>query len=264
MILPGLASVTFRQLSAEVVIGLAAKAGLAGIEWGGDIHVPPGDLERAQTIGRMTSDAGLSVIAYGSYYTVAKSKNEGLTFDQVIKTAKALDTKIIRIWAGWKSSREATGDYHHEILEELRAIGDEAGRNGISLALEFHDNTLNDSYEACVRLFTELDHPSVKTYWQPMHGAGPDINGPGIHMILPWIAGFHVFHWWPQAEVRLPLQYGLVDWQAYIKQLSRLNQKIYGCLEFVKDDSTQQFLKDAVTLIELIRKNAPSTLIDPP
>ena len=40
---PGLVSVTFRQLAPEALIDLAARAGLAAIEWGADIHVPPGD-----------------------------------------------------------------------------------------------------------------------------------------------------------------------------------------------------------------------------
>ena len=40
---PGLCSVTMRQLGVEEVAKLAAESGLRAIEWGGDIHVPPGD-----------------------------------------------------------------------------------------------------------------------------------------------------------------------------------------------------------------------------
>jgi hypothetical protein len=47
MIRTGLVSVTFRQLSAEEIIKLVVCAGLEGIEWGGDIHVPHGDLKRS-------------------------------------------------------------------------------------------------------------------------------------------------------------------------------------------------------------------------
>ena len=39
---PGLCSITFRDLSVDDVVALAADAGLAGIEWGADRHVPPG------------------------------------------------------------------------------------------------------------------------------------------------------------------------------------------------------------------------------
>jgi sugar phosphate isomerase/epimerase len=40
MIHTALASVTFRHLTFEEIIELVRKAGLDGIEWGGDIHVP--------------------------------------------------------------------------------------------------------------------------------------------------------------------------------------------------------------------------------
>ncbi len=38
----GLCSVTFRALPPERIVALAAAAGLDVIEWGGDVHVPPG------------------------------------------------------------------------------------------------------------------------------------------------------------------------------------------------------------------------------
>ena len=41
-ILAGVCSVTFRALSVEEVAQLAASAGVQAIEWGGDVHVPPG------------------------------------------------------------------------------------------------------------------------------------------------------------------------------------------------------------------------------
>src|SRR5699024_11543257 len=48
--LPILCSVTFRERSVEEVIDVAQKAGLQGIEWGADVHVPPGNLRRAMKV----------------------------------------------------------------------------------------------------------------------------------------------------------------------------------------------------------------------
>ena len=45
----GLCSVTLRACSIEEVVAIAAGAGLECIEWGADVHVPPGDLEAART-----------------------------------------------------------------------------------------------------------------------------------------------------------------------------------------------------------------------
>lgn len=252
MILPGIASVTFRDKRPEEIIKLAQQAGLSGIEWGGDIHVPTGDLQQAARISSLTRASGLQVSAYGSYYTVGKSSNEGLRFKDVLDTAKALGAPTIRIWAGERSSRDSTRFYYRKVLDETRAIADEAGRQGIRLAFEFHDDTLNDNYEACCELLTDLAHPQVKTYWQPLHGAGPLVNGTGIDMILSWIVGVHVFHWWPEVEVRLPLQDGADHWTEYIRKLSVVSTLLPCNLEFVRGDFPAQFLEDARALLALV------------
>lgn len=48
MLKTGLTSVTFRNLGIEQIVSLAGAAGADSIEWGGDIHVPPGDLSAAR------------------------------------------------------------------------------------------------------------------------------------------------------------------------------------------------------------------------
>ena len=58
MIKPGLVSITFRNLSVQEISGLAAKSGLVGIEWGGDVHVPHGDVGAARKVRKLTVDAG--------------------------------------------------------------------------------------------------------------------------------------------------------------------------------------------------------------
>lgn len=252
MILPGLTSVTFRDKSPREIVNLAYQAKLKGIEWGGDIHVPIGQFEKAEKIGSLTRAAGLSVCAYGSYYTVGKSKEEGINFDDVLTTAEAIQAPIIRIWAGNKSSYKATESYRRKILDETLEIADKANKKGIKLAFEFHNDTLNDTYDSCCELLIALDHPAVKTYWQPIPGVKPEINGAGIDKILPWIAGFHIFHWWPKAEVRLSLHQGTQDWKDYLLRLSKVKEPIYGNLEFVKNNTSKQFLEDARTLLNLI------------
>ncbi len=68
MICPGLVSVSFRSLNCKEITELVKNAGLSSIEWGGDIHVPQGDLKKAREVRKMTQDAGLMTAAYGSYY----------------------------------------------------------------------------------------------------------------------------------------------------------------------------------------------------
>ena len=87
MIHPGLVSVTFRALSPAQVVDLVRQAGLRGIEWGGDIHAPPGNAARAREVRHLSLEAGLSVAAYGSYYRAAQSEAAGMPFAHVLDTA---------------------------------------------------------------------------------------------------------------------------------------------------------------------------------
>ena len=98
----GLVSITFRQLSAEKIISLVSEADLDGIEWGGDVHVPHGDVKRADQVKRMTLDSGLNISAFGSYYKFQEhnpdSAAKGPRMEAVLDTAEALGTPSIRIW----------------------------------------------------------------------------------------------------------------------------------------------------------------------
>lgn len=54
------ASVTFRRKSVCEVAELARRAGLDAIEWGGDIHVPPGNAQAARAALHCTRENGLT------------------------------------------------------------------------------------------------------------------------------------------------------------------------------------------------------------
>ena len=107
MLHSGLVSITFRSLTPEQIIDLCVEAKIEGIEWGGDIHVPHGDIETATRVGSLTRAASIATPTYGSYYRVGKSEDDGLAFDQVLASAVALETPAIRVWAGSMDSADA-------------------------------------------------------------------------------------------------------------------------------------------------------------
>src|SRR5690554_991382 len=96
---PGLVSITFRQKQPQEIIRLCEVSQLQGIEWGGDVHVPQGNLAKARQVRRWCDDAGLQIVAYGSYYRTSYSEAE-MPFAQVLETAKELGAPLIRAWAG--------------------------------------------------------------------------------------------------------------------------------------------------------------------
>ena len=152
MLHTGVASVTFRQMRPDEVIDLAVKAGLEAIEWGGDVHVPHGDIKAAAETLKMTKDAGLIVSSYGSYYRVGCDKNTNPPFEAVLNTAIRLGASCIRVWAGDRGSDKADEKWWDTVVEDSINIAAIAQKENINIAYEFHGNTLTDTNESAVRL----------------------------------------------------------------------------------------------------------------
>ena len=252
MIKPGLVSITFRPLNPRQVIHLAVKATLNGIEWGGDVHVPHGDIECAREVGRMTRDVGLEVVTYGSYYQVGLSNPQGPGFATVLDTALALGAPLIRVWAGNRNAEDADDGYRQRIVNQTRDIAETARTAGVCLAFEFHDGSLTNTAQSARRLLNDIARENVMTFWQPIHGAGSVKNTADIKLLLDKVMNVHVFHWWPTNIDRHPLAAGYDDWRSYLGQLSESGRDHYAMMEFVKDDDVDNFRADAATLKKLL------------
>ncbi|RLD12301.1 MAG: sugar phosphate isomerase/epimerase [Chlamydiae bacterium] len=251
-ILSGLTSITFRGLNPKKIVGLAVKAGLDGIEWGGDIHVPHGDVKTAAEVYKITIDAGLNIIAYGSYYTLGYSAENGLDFKSVLDSATALNAPAIRVWAGKIGSSEANEDYRNKIIEETKSIAKLAVEENIEIAFESHINTLTDTGESSVDLLKKINMENVKTYWQPDPSYSDDENLRKLDLIFPWVKNIHVFQWTKENFIRLPLIEGKEKWGKYFDKISTMENDVYAIMEFVKNDSPEQFLNDAEILKKMI------------
>ncbi|NQU43195.1 TIM barrel protein [bacterium] len=258
MIRTGLCSITFRKLSVEDIVELVAHAGLDAIEWGGDVHVPHGDLDAAVRARDLCARAGIRTPSYGSYYRLVQSEIDRIPFDRVLETAVALGASAIRVWAGTHGSADATDEYWEHVVDETRRIADLAAGEGRVVAFEFHGNSLTDTNEAASRLLREVDHPSARTYWQPTVGKSEVYRKEGLETVLLWLENLHVFHWRREegSTVRRPLSEGNVEWIDYIKTAARSGRDHYAFLEFVEKDDPDKFLRDAMTLKEVVRRGS--------
>ncbi len=251
MIASGLVSITFRQLSAGEIVQLVQQAGQTGIEWGGDIHVPHGQLHIASEVGAMTQAAGLKVLAYGSYFRLGRSEAEGLSFEKVLETALELGAPLVRVWAGTASAQTDSAG-REAIAAEARQIGDLARESGVEIAFEYHGGTLTDTDASAVELLQAVNHPSVGTLWQPRVGSPVSANLEGLVHMLPWLRHVHAFHWGSSPAERLPLAQGAVDWEAYLQVLRGWGRDSAILLEFVAGDHPDAYLQDAATLETLL------------
>lgn len=245
MILTSVASVTFRKLLPSDVIELARETGLDAVEWGGDVHVPCGNLACAKLVGQLTRQAGLTVSAYGSYYRAGVFAKPEEAFEKVLHTACALQTDTVRIWVGDRGSAFADGRWIQGVYAELRRLVTMAERKGIRLAAEYHNNTLTDTLLSARELLTAV--PGLYTLWQPPAGMEKQENQLALTVLRPRLANLHVFQR-DSCNLPRPLAEGENVWKTYLRLAAACPGQRFATLEFVKDDSPEQFLRDAAVL----------------
>ncbi|WP_157041597.1 sugar phosphate isomerase/epimerase family protein [Nitriliruptor alkaliphilus] len=226
---PGLCSVTLRHSSPDRVIRLAAAAGLHGVEWGADVHAPPGG-ELADLAAR-TRAAGLAVCSYGTYWR-ATPEDPG---HDVLAAARALGCRRLRVWAGTTGSADASTGDRAAVAGRVQQLADLTAEDGLELAFEHHDGTLADTVPSTLDLLAAVDRPNVGTYWQPRVGDPTESALAGLADLLPHVRAVHVFSWWPALE-RLRLEERSELWTSAIELLASTGRPLDLLLEFLPGD----------------------------
>ncbi len=261
MIKDGLVSVTFRKLSVDEVIKACENAQVGCIEWGGDVHVPHGDVALAERVAKMCLNVGIEIVSYGSYYRAAYSeKHENLNFKAVLDTALALGAGTVRTWAGWliDSAEADDNNQRKEIVDDLLRIGAMATEQNVDIGIEFHNGTLTDCNESALRLRGELGEESnIKYYWQPKLDYSYESCVAGIRMLFPKISNIHVSHYGVGDDgkfIQLPVSEGFDRWLCFLGEIVRDGKDHVAMLEFVEGNSVESFYREIATLKELIKQ----------
>lgn len=241
----GLCSVTFREESVEEIIRLVKEANLETIEWGSDAHVPETDKEHANHVAHLMEKAGLKSNSYGTYYRLGTHEE----FTNYIAVAKILGASVLRVWAGEKASVETTEEERARIVEDAKRIGELAAAEGLTVALEYHANTLTDTPQSAVELMEEIDKVDVLLYWQPAESLSVQERIESLPKLAPWIKHVHVFNW-AHYNNRFPLAEATDAWKQYIEIIDKHSpHKQDYLLEFVPgEDPVEGFFESAKTL----------------
>ena len=242
MVIPGSVSVSFRRLSAGQVVKLCENAGLQAIEWGGDIHVPAGDLKCAREVSRMSRDAGMEITAYGSYFRLGQEEE---AFRRNLDTAATLGAPVMRIWAGSKNAEDYPADERSALIDQFRKLCDCAVQQNILIAPEFHPGTITNSISSVCQLMQEM--PDLRLYWQPRWDWEESKRLEALDRIGNRLMYMHVFTWRIEdgKEIRLPLADGEQMWK---KVFARPFERQHAMMEFVADDLPENLLRDAAVL----------------
>lgn len=258
----GMCSITMRHLDADEVVALAVRARLAGIEWGADGHVPPGETGVAEAVARRCADAGVAVTSYGTYLGIAPFDDPHSPPDELavaLDSAEALGAPLVRVWTAFGVESDAPASERAAVIDTTNAVVEAAARRGLGVALEYHPGTLTHT-AASARTVLErcamkgVNHPALRTHWQPDPALTPIEAVRELEAVADSLAYLHVFTWGSGGIAeRYPLADGAELWLhalAVAAEAPPLPGGLprYALLEYVVDDDPEQLVTDAATL----------------
>lgn len=248
MTAPGLCSITFRPLSADEVLTVAVRADVEGIEWGADRHVPPGETALAAALAARCRDAGVAIVSYGSYLGMGPAgRDEAATVRAVLDSAEALGAPMVRIWTEFGVTPDSPASDRARVTDRTAGFVDAIAARGLIAVLEFHPHTLTHTAAGAVALLDAIDHPELRTHWQPDPTLPPDTALQELDAVLPRLAHLHVFAWGPGGiNERFALADGASVWQGALARADAPDR--YALFEYVKDDDPDQLARDIRTL----------------
>ncbi|MEZ5142450.1 MAG: TIM barrel protein [Acidimicrobiales bacterium] len=272
----GLCSVTLRGCVPEEVVDVAAGAGLTAIEWGGDVHVPSGDLGAAAEVAARTDAAGLVVGSYGSYLFAAPDVADD-DISRVVDTAAALGAPWVRIWCPFGVEPGAPPPERSGVVAAVARVAERAAAAGLAVYTEFHGQTLTATEDSAAELLAQVDAPNLFTAWQPPYWdparpvgrPGDDVAADlaGIARLAPRLANVHVYAWDHDLS-RAPLAGRGAAWRARLDAAAAAGAAAVAprlaLLEFVPDDDPALVAGEAATLRAWLADAADAAAPDQP
>ena len=280
-LIPGLCSVTLRALTIDDVVRLADETDLRAVEWGGDVHVPPGDAAAAHRARVAASAANVTCASYGSYL-LADGDGTPDTVSRVLDAAVALSAPNVRVWApfGVEPGSPRTG----EVVDALQAVSAAAAARGLTVGVEFHGGTLTATADSATALLDAVGASNLWTYWQPPYwlpARAATADAAEVSMLGPRLSHVHVYEW-ATALDRRPLAEGEQRWRAVFRALGGTDVALPGApagcdvrghsdrvshnpgnpvprvafLEFVADDDPDALRRDAKFLHRLLGESS--------
>ena len=248
----GFVSVSFRPNSHEEIVEAAVNAKLNIIEWGGDVHSPAGDVETAEKIKKLSADAGISLLTYGSYFRIGVNPSED--FSKVIESARVLGVNIIRVWGYKRVFSEYDSEEWQTVVNEGRAVAEMAEAAGMKVCLECHNGTVTETYDCALKYMEAVDNPALRMYWQYNEKRDFEYNIASARAIAKYAECIHVFNHDEEGK-KASLADGIEKWSKYIEVF--VNEGVTDIpllLEFMPDGKISTLEKEGAALNELVSR----------
>lgn len=254
-----LCTITFSELPLEEVLDIAAEYGFDGVEvWGKAPHIPDiYDPDYVKAIPGMVRERGLEIISFGSYVDPLMEDYQK-HWDLAFRIAQDLETEIMRVWSGGGASKDVTPESKAAIISRLKEMTEKAEQQGIILATEMHANRFTDTADTILELLNAVDHPNLRTYYQPRFAPDADDPYEAARMIGEYVVNVHAQNVKPTSDGKMSscgIAEGIVDYGKVVQILK--SKGFNGCLEveFVYGKDKMASLKqDRDFLAKLARK----------
>ncbi len=242
----GMVSVTFRNKDIPTVFEYAKRAGIDGIEWSvGENHILIGDAERIALVKKLSVENGIEIFSLASYCYM-------YDFDECVKTletARELTAPVLRIWAGRRGSDVCSAEEYDLIVENTVKMARLAKVHSITLAFEYHPNTLTDDADEAVKLIHRINCDNVGLYWQVQPNLTFEENKAAFEKVKPYLLGNVHLSNLDEEKGYMPLEEIFFDLCGYFRE----SDKDYNLLvEFVKGGTLNSLIADASTVRKVI------------
>ena len=159
-----------------------------------------------------------------------------------------------------KEAEDYTEEQYLAQVDAVKSMADTAKAYGQKVAFEYHYLTYCNKASSILKLISAVDKDNVFTYWQPAYWINAywnkglseeqriEYNLEEIKKLGDKIINVHVYSW--RGHDRFALSSDSEEWAKYIDALPNVN----SYMEFVKDNTLEQFSLDAKTLLSLGKK----------
>jgi sugar phosphate isomerase/epimerase len=221
---------------------LAREAGCDGLEV--TVRAPHLDpdapIEHAREVGERVRDAGIDVVALGSYL----GRGGRLAHDRAahdVALATALGAPLLRVWA--EEPGAEGGASFGEIVALLRAAAIRAGDVGVTVVVERHVQSWADTPERIERLLAAVGHPALALNYQVLDALPPEAvaeQPADAACLAPHARYVHLKNYrLNPTDAALPvvpgasLREGLVDYRAVLPEILRAGYNGPLTIEFL-------------------------------
>jgi sugar phosphate isomerase/epimerase len=124
-----------------------------------------------------------------------------------------------------------------------------AAERGLTVAFEYHHDTLTDTAASALELVKAINEPNCRLYWQPEFAKPQALILADLELVAPYVELCHVFTWNPDHS-RRPLLDGKALWREYLSRIPGWEDKPL-LLEFVQNDDPALLAREAASLREI-------------